>query len=1205
MKLTKLIMEGFKSFGDRTEFQFDEGISCIVGPNGCGKSNIVDAFKWVLGSQSAKALRGAEMMDVIFNGCATRGPAGCAEVVLVFDNADGVLQYEGASDNGDGDAMVSVSRRLYRSGQSEYLINNVPVRLRDIREMFMDTGVGVDAYSLIEQGRVEVFLQASREERRAIFDEAAGISKYKARKNEALRKLDRVEQNLLRITDILGEVEKRLRSIKYQAGKARNHQTYSQRLKELKSLFFLARYHSLHVERSALQRDLDSATDTMAAAGTLIDQLTASQSATQVESLDQERAARDIQGKIAGVGGQITTREERVDMLGARAVELGDEIVADSARGEELEAKIEDVQAELAARRGELSSMDLRAGELADECEAVSREHAAGRQAIVHLQDRLEDEKAGTMDLLRRTAMLHNEIHTQKARQDSLHGQRKRLSERAEQIDQGLTGMLTGRGQLDVKIDDVRQVLQDAQDKLDQARSRRGELDGDRQRLQDELASARERRSALLSRTETLQEMQARRDGVARGVRRVLDARQDGRLPTVRGMLGDFVQTDTRHAAVVEAALAGADQALLIERFDDLADGVLDEALGDAGTVQAFCLDRLETLRDDFDVSDCPQILGRVIDWVRFEPWLAPLMWRLLGRTYMVRSLSDARVAAAAAVDARFVTPDGRVLEPDGRVRIGPAGADAPGGVIARQSELVELAAAAEQIDRTIEQYQQRCESVHGEIEHLDETQQKLRTVIYEASTERVEAESGLRRIDEQIRTLQQERPVIAEDLRDIAEQISQAVHAEHEGREQAAGLERAKIQRQSEIDRLAEQVAAARRRHEELAGRITELKVAIAQTHEKKVALGESIRACEQNGQRLARDLAAARSEIDLNRRRRQDAEASIAEARGQIEQLYAQQQGWERDAGEIAETRRGLQEKLDEIRKLLVDKRNKHQEATDRHNGLRIQLGEIDVRIETVITRAADEMTMDLNSLYGSYEHDEQRDWDAVEAEINELRGKIERLGNVNLDAITEQDELDQRQVFLREQLDDVRRSRRQLDDLIRRINRESCEKFSRTFDLVRAGFQELFRKLFGGGRADVFLIDPDNVLESGIEVVAKPPGKELRSISLLSGGEKTMTALALLFSIFRSRPSPLCLLDEVDAALDEANNERFNALVADFVDDSQFLVITHAKRTMSMANVLYGVTMSEPGVSKRISVRFEEVGETLDEQLQPAGA
>jgi chromosome segregation protein len=341
------------------------------------------------------------------------------------------------------------------------------------------------------------------------------------------------------------------------------------------------------------------------------------------------------------------------------------------------------------------------------------------------------------------------------------------------------------------------------------------------------------------------------------------------------------------------------------------------------------------------------------------------------------------------------------------------------------------------------------------------------------------------------------------------------------------------------------------------------------------------------------------------LSRRRRQDAEASIAEARGQIEQLYAQQQTWERDAAEIAETRRGLQEKLDEIRKLLVDKRNEHQEATDRHNGLRIQLGEIDVRIETVITRAADEMTMDLNGLYGAYEHDEQRDWDAVEAEINELRGKIERLGNVNLDAIAEQDELDQRQAFLRGQLDDVHGSQRQLDDLIRRINRESCEKFSQTFDLVRAGFQELFRKLFGGGRADVFLLDPENVLESGIEVVAKPPGKELRSISLLSGGEKTMTALALLFSIFRSRPSPLCLLDEVDAALDEANNERFNALVAEFVDESQFLVITHAKRTMSMASVLYGVTMSEPGVSKRISVRFEEVGETLDEQLQPAGA
>ena len=1206
MKLNKLILSGFKSFADRTEFAFDDGISCIVGPNGCGKSNIVDAFKWVLGAQSAKSLRGSEMMDVIFNGCATRSPAAGAEVTLVFDNAAGVLQVQGAAfDSGGAEGgQVSVTRRLFRDGQSDYLINKVPVRLRDVREMFMDTGVGVDAYSLIEQGRVEVFLQASQEERRAIFDEAAGISKYKARKKEALRKLDRVEQNLLRVTDIFGEVEKRLRSIKHQAGKARSYQTYSERLKELRSLFFLAQYHAFQKQRSEVERKLDAATDALAAVTTLLGQLEASRSATEVEAVAQEQAAREVQGQIATLGGQITSREQRADMLAARVGELGDQIVAAAGRAEELEAKIEEIRALLAAREKELADVEQQAQGLAQQCDAARDEHQAGRQAITHLQDQLEDEKAGTIDLLRRTAQLHNEIHSHKVRQDTLHGTSQRLRGRCDQIEESLRTMLAERAELQVRRDDIQSVLDDTEEKLDQTRRRRDELGDSERRSQEELSAARERRSGLLARTETLREMQKRREGVTAGVRRVLEARAQGRLQAVRGMLGDFVRTDTRHAPLVEAALAGADQDLIVERLADLTAEPLTEALGDAGSVSVLCLDRLGPLREDFDPAPCPQILGRMIDRVRFDPWLAPLMWRLLGRTFLVRALPDARAAAEAAPDgARFVTEAGEVLEADGRVRIGAANRAA--GVIARRSELAELQETLAQVERTIADRRQQCRSVHEEILHADGLQQKLRTAIYEANTERVEADGRLERAAEQIETLQREQPVVAEELRVLAAEIDQAVRAEHEGRERAAELERINAERQDQIDRLTEQISAARGRQEELSARVTELKVSLAQAEEKKVSGREAIAATGRQREQMQRDLESARAEVDLSRGRREDAQAGIRTAREEIDRLYAEQQQRDREARDVEESRKGLQQKLSEIRAQLAARRKAQEEATAEQNRRRVEQNEIDVRIEGLISRGSDEMGMDLHELYASYEHDEQRDWDALETEINELRAKIERLGNVNLDAIAEQEELEQRREFLQGQLKDVEASRKQLDELIRRINRESREKFIQTFEAVRAGFQELFRKLFGGGKADVFLLDPEDVLESGIEVVARPPGKELRSISLLSGGEKTMTALALLFSIFRSRPSPLCLLDEVDAALDEANNERFNALVGEFVADSQFLVITHAKRTMSMGNVLYGVTMQEPGVSKRISVRFEDAGEKLDQQLEPAGA
>jgi chromosome segregation protein len=1197
MKLTKLILSGFKSFADRTAFDFDEGVSCVVGPNGCGKSNIVDAFKWVLGEQSAKSLRGSEMQDVIFNGSSTRKPAGLAEVTLVFDNSTGLLQPEvgdgGNGDgNGDGDHIVSVTRRLYRSGASEYLINKAPCRLRDIREMFMDTGVGRRAYSLIEQGRVEAFLQASHDERRAVFDEAAGISKYKARKAEALRKLDRVEQNLLRLNDILAEVDKRLRSIKYQAGKARNYQTYTERLNGLRSLHVLARYHQLRGQRGELQKTLDAENDKLAGIHTRIDQLESARSSTEVESVDLERAARDLQSRIAAVGGRITSCEQRVEMLTGRVEELGEQVAAEAHRCEEAEAKIDACRGEIDARERELAEVTRQADELDAAYGAAREEHGSAEMAITHLTARLEDEKAGTIDLLRQTAQLHNEIHGLGIKRENLHSQRRRLSDRADQIEQELEQLLTQRSEVTAKLEDVRRVIDASQQKLTDTRTETEQLSGREQQLRDELSDAREQRSALQSRIQALEEMQQRLEGVAAGVRRVLEAKRQGRLDAIDGMLGDAIEADVAHAPLVEAALAGADQLLLAERFDAVRDAraELTEVLGDSGAVEVICLDRLGPLSSDLDLSECPWALARAVDWVRYERQLGPLMWRLLGRTLVVRTLDDARAAAERTpADTRFVTLSGEVLEPDGRVRMGAA--NRATGVIARRSELAELSGRLEDVDARIAELSRSASAARDERYHLEQVQQQLRTAVYEANTERVQCEGHVARLNEEIDKLRREKPVIADDLSALAEEIDAAVREAREAEQQAGQLEQRKDERQQEIDRLNVQLDAARARQKELADKLTELKVSTAQAEQKKLSVREALDALTRQREQMVEELQAARAQIELNRKRRSDAEQAVEATREEIDGLYAQQQQLNAEAEETEESRRGLQEKSEQIRTDLSEQRKAQEAAAERVNAARVELSEVDVRVDDLIARASEEMHMDLPAAYADYEHDEQRDWDAVADEIQELRGKIERLGNVNLDAITEQEELEKRREFLTGQLDDVHDSQKQLTDLIRRINRQSREMFLDTFQQVRENFQELFRKMFGGGRADVMLLDPDDVLETDIEIVARPPGKELRSLTLLSGGEKTMTAIALMFAFFRAKPSPFCLLDEVDAALDESNNERFNRLVEEFVADSQFIIITHAKRTMGMAGVLYGVTMQEPGVSKRISVRFEE--------------
>ncbi len=1196
MKLKKLILSGFKSFADRTEFEFDDGVSCVVGPNGCGKSNVVDAVKWVLGEQSAKSLRGGEMMDVVFNGSSARKASGLAEVTLVFDNSSQILQPnlpEPPSDN-----MISITRRLYRSGQSEYLINKLQVRLRDIREMFLDTGAGTDAYSLIEQGRVEGFLQASQDDRRAIFDEAAGISKYKARKKEALRKLDRVEQNLLRLNDILAEVEKRLRSIKVQAGKARNYQTYAERLKDLKALHYLAQYHLFTRSRGELQVRLNAASDVTARVQDRLVHLEEARSACEAEADDLQRAGRELQQQVSAISAQITTNRERIEMLTGKVRELGETIVTTSARCEELEAKMVSLDDEVEARQGEMQDLTCRSAELSEQYESVRLDYEATDLEIGELRDRLEDEKNGTIDLLRRTAQLHSEVKSFSIRQENLHSQRDRLSGRAEEIDQALAALLTERAVVEQRLGEIRDVLADAENRLHETRQSSKSLQENEQQLRSQLSASREKRSGVLSRIHAIQEMQDRLEGVTAGVRKVLEERQKGNLAGIGGMLCDYIRTDVRHAKMVEAALSGADQQVLVERLEELlARGEdLRALLGEGGALEALCLDRLDLLRLDLDLPSCEGILGRVVDFVEYEPAVAPAIWRLLGTTLVAEGLAEAaRAAELAPPGYRFVTLKGEVLECDGRVRFGAANRGA--GVIARRSELADLESQRTALDERIEELTRQCGATRGELDHLAHTEQKLRTAIYEANTERVEAEGRLERTEAEIAKLQREQPVVSSDLAALAEEIEQAVRGQLEAQEKAAELEQRSAQRQEETARLTEMVAAARQRQGELAARLTELKVAMASAEERKSAARSALDSLARQKEQMDQDVRRGREEVESMRQRRTEAEEGVRKAQVDLGDLTARHETLSQEAAEVEESRRSVHDRTEEIRRQLVQERKAQEEATEQLNRCRLELGELEVRIEALISRANDEMTMNLLERIENYQHDEQRDWEAVEAEIGDLRGKIERLGNVNLDAIVEQEELENRYDMYAGQIADVTDSRDQLNELIRRINKESRDLFVQTFESVRANFQELFRKLFGGGRADLILLNPDDVLESEIEIVARPPGKETKSLTLLSGGEKTMTALALLFSIFKSRPSPFCILDEVDAALDEANTQRFCRLVEEFVDTSQFIIISHAKRTMSMANVLYGVTMQEPGVSKRISVRFEDVGNTLE--------
>ena len=1226
MRLKKLILHGFKSFADRTEFVFDAPIVGIVGPNGCGKSNVVDGFKWVLGEQSAKSLRGEAMLDVIFNGSATRKPSGMAEVTLVFDNPkrqDGTRLL-----NLDFDE-VSVGRRLFRDGTSEYQVNNQPSRLKDVRELFLDTGVGVDAYSVIEQGRVAAMLESNPAERRLIFEEAAGISKYKVKKREAQRKLERVDQNLLRLHDIVEEVEKRLRSVKVQAGRARTFQEHSARLSELRLTYSLQEYHTFHQQVAELDAKRE----------------------------DAQFRLDDITGDLARKQNELATKRDESEHLGQRRQRLEYELVQakaqmDAARQRQefaqqqlaqIAEQVESFASDRAAAEEKLAqatrSLELETallaqltGELESKRREIDEKQAAfrdGQLALNELAQQVEQDKTTVLDLMRRLAQVNSRTASIEIECRNIGQQQSRLEQRRQVVLSEVDALETQRADLQMKLDGVIETIDVQQHQLNEKRKDAAALGKQIAQLTEQLGAAKEHRSGLLSREKLLKDLEARREGVSEGVKAVLRQKAE-KYPFIRGLLADVMRVDVEHARVIEAALDGRDQWLVAndsasvlssrESFEEL-----------VGRVNIVCADGIHRgtgyqpmpdQRDHglvarataYDWNQNTHPIRFAVDLVRFEDEDRALVDHLLGRTVVVEDLAVAsELHKAGPANHRYVTHAGEVIEPDGTIKAGPL--TAAMGLLSRRSELDALATQIAEVDARIELLTRQLTDNNQQAKALEDELNALRNTIYQSNTAKVELTSQIAQFADKLSALTREAPLLDRELAQLLDQVTKLKDEEDRLAAQRRDFEQQQQARQQEIEEMsARQSAIAddlRRWGEEL----TACRVSLGQVQEKQLASEQAVQRQTAHRTELSQQIERIAKSAQAVTSRRGNVEAELASAKHaeealvqSQEQLAAQVEKATNDLGAVQQVVQALAHDVDCIRE-------KHAETEQALHEVQMKLSELRVRLDTLVSRTMEELQLDLPARYAEGYEPAQMDWDSVGEEIKQLREKIQRLGNVNLDAIGEQDELEQRQQFLANQFNDLTTSKQQLEELIDTINRESSIRFEQTFNAVREHFQGMFRKLFGGGKADVYLetelepiakpqadgepgapvevqVKKIDVLDAGIEIIAKPPGKQPATISQLSGGEKTMTCIALLMSIFKSKPSPFCLLDEVDAALDEANNQRFNLIVQEFLDMSQFIIITHSKRTMQIADVLYGVTMQEQGVSKRVAVKFDQV-------------
>ena len=1200
MRLKKIVLNGFKSFADRTEFPIDASITAIVGPNGCGKSNVVDAVKWVLGEQRVKSLRSDQMTDVIFSGSGTRKALGAAEVSLVFYNPE-----EGGNRSLSVETdEVQISRKVYRSGDSEYRINGKKCRLKDIRDILMDTGVGAKAYSIIEQGQIDKILGATKTDRRAVFEEAAGISKFKAHKNEALRKLDRTEQNLLRLADILEEVAKRLRSVKLQAGKARNYLQYTHRLKELQVNYSLVEYarheEQLYESRNRLEV-LGEQFGQLAADVSKTDAVLSEMASTITE---KEHALSEASNALVSVQSKIEQKLQQVEFLRHRIEELTQRRTQQRANIERFHAQTQDFEADLTRYTEEqtrTSSLHKDKSKQIEEMQEVMQQIDGD---LAMLTADLDDEKSGIIDIVRRTAQLHNEVQSMSNYRDNLAHQKDRLATRADAARVELEGVLTERAQHLARQEDIGRVLQELEGNLSTKREQIETLEGNLSQMRQALSQHKERRSGLSSELTVLADMERRNEGVAKAVRRLLKENGESESPRayIEGLLADKFRTDMAFAKAAEAALDGLADAVVVNDMPSLlSDQGLNEALsGRIRFVDIQATGAVETLPDS--VLSQAGVIGRLVDHVQCEPQYQSLVDRMLGHTVVVESLDLARTLISQVNGAcQCVTQDGQCLQSDGVVQIGPLGKAS--GLISRKSRMVELQTDLDGINADIADLEGRIQQDDQGRQHLSKLCQDLRTAIYEASTEKTQVQSKLDMYEQNIKRLTAEQPLIAGEMDQLQSQIQGSVQKEYESKQKLEELEAVNNERSTRISELESQIELLRERRQVQMSELTETKVELGQIFEQNKAAEQIIASIHNQVDSALRGAKQAQEEISTSTQQVEQAEKDILNSETLISDMYVQKEAAQAANRQLKEDIIELRDEHAKAEESIRSQREHKTRVEQEINDLRVTLGQLEVKQQDLVERIKDELQIDLEEAHETYTKQDM-DWDSVKEEINDLRGKIERLGNVNVDAIEEQETLEERHEFLSKQVEDLNTSKVQLQQLITKLNKTSREKFAQAFEEIRGHFQVIFRKLFGGGKADLLLEEADDILEAGIEVIARPPGKETRSISLLSGGEKSMTALALQFAVFRTKPSPFCFLDEVDAALDEANNERFNLLVKEFNLDTQFIVITHAKRTMSIADVLFGVTMQTQGVSKKISVRFDDYGaEAEDEEEEEA--
>lgn len=1192
MRISHIELLGFKSFVEKTRIVFDKGITVVVGPNGCGKSNVVDAMRWVMGELSAKSLRGSEMLDVIFSGSEHRKPVSLAQVAMTFSCDDGVYP-----PGYDGVAEIEIMRRLYRSGESEYHINRTPCRLKDIQELLMDTGIGAKTYAIVEQGQIAKILSAKPTDRRFLIEEAAGITKYRVRREETERKIEGTRQNLERVSDVIGEIRRLVNSLARQAGKARRYREYADELRAVDLELTARERAELIAKQAEAERLLAELRERIEQSSTAIAAQETSQEARHLEHLKAAKDLEGLQAELAALKERIhASEEERGRYLRAVAEEQArlDTIAAESEKAvgsiPDQERQAEEASAEARENATKLDDGDRKLRVLNESLTALRaarREHGARA-------DRLRAQNAESS---RGAAALEGRIEALENRRSDDGNRLREIGIRAEQIS-------AARAESDVLIDanagrlaewreSLGALTRQSEDRVERMKALREENERRRATFEELRAEARSTQAEL----ESLERMRDNLEGYSDGVKSLLSVeRETGSpaRPSILGLLGDMLEVPPAYETAVEAVLGDRVQGVLLKDQSDAMSAADFLKRGESGR-STFIPMQVKPARGVYPERTLVQTQGPLGELVSCRQEYAPVIGALLDDVLLVDDLPTAvRLHNENGYTGAFVTVDGEYVDAYGIITGGSKNA-LTSGIIEKNRRIRELRDALEARKAETAEAEKNYLYGVGLLERLEEEQRALHEELDRARGSIAELEAEARRLSseragleaEAVRLVEQSDKLRAEQAR-RGEEIAAA-------RRDAEALRAAAQAARDELAEVEQRLRSGSTELDELQNQVTTLTAELAGLRERhKAAMDRETRArwaltrIQEDMERRRGAVDAARSRIGEQRAASQAVETALAA----MAMDAAERQvviGAARQAIETLEQELAASDARLRVMRRDVD--GLTQELSRRE----VSGVEFKMRLEALASRVLDKYGLDIETLPAEFGDDDAIDTAPLAERRRELSERLAAMGEVNVSAIEEHEAESKRLSFYETQKADLETALADLEKAIAKINKESKTRFLATFELVAARFGEVIPMLFGGGKAQMELTDPENPLESGIEISVRPPGKKLTTLNLLSGGEKALSSIGLIFAIFLIKPSPFCLLDEVDAPLDDANIDRFNELIEKIRAHSQVILITHNKRTMKIAETLYGVSMQEPGVSQLVSVRFEDEDET----------